>query len=169
MQFRQDAKTTRAELQESHDRELLQEVQRLLDLDSYSEEKHRKEWDEHAQVGAKDINLYPVSLQQMRGAELQSFMTSAEPYRRWQEQEQSCLLILAGHNHSSARGKKWVARGNHCWLSPIAAATVGDFDLQQRRPSYAYFSLRERNVLLFDVIPVDPTSITETVQCSVQK
>ena len=134
-------------MQESHDRDLLQEVQRLLNLDEYSEDEHRKEWDKHAQIGARDVNLYPKFLQQMRGPELQSFMSSAEPYRRWKEQEQSCLLILAGHNHSGARG-------NYCWLSPIAAATVENFDLQQKRPFYTYCLLSGRDKLLWDVISV---------------
>ena len=135
------------ELQKGHDHDRLNEVQRLLRLDGFSEEAHRKEWDKHNEAVDKDDDLNAAMLQQMRGSKLDSFK-AGEDYQSWANSERSCLLILSGYNNIS------ILEVNQCWLSPIAAAAVKDFDQQKIDPIYAYFALPQRGKLLYDVVAV---------------
>lgn len=134
------------ELQKGHDHDRLNEVQRLLKLDDFSEEAHRKEWDKHNEAVDKDDDLNAEILQQMRGPKLDSFRAS-EKYRSWAHSERSCLLILSGYNNISLEV-------DQCWLSPIAAAAVNDFDQQHIDSMYAYFALPRKGKLLYDVVAV---------------
>ena len=134
------------ELQNAHDHDRLNEVQRLLKLDDFSEEAHRKEWDKHNEAVDKDDDLNAEMFQQMRGSKLDSFRAS-EDYQAWAHSERPCLLILSGYNDISLEV-------DQCWLSPIAAATVKDFDQQDIVPIYAYFALPQKGKLLYDVIAV---------------
>ena len=122
-------------------------MQRFLNLDEFSEEAHRKEWDIHAQAVDADDELNAEILQQMRGPELDSFRAS-EDHQSWRYSKRSCLLILSGSNDVSILGV------HHCWLSPIAAAVVEDFDQQKPRPLYAYYALPQNGKLLHDVVSV---------------
>lgn len=134
-------------MQEGYDHDRLTEVQRLLNLEDFSEQKHRKEWDEHSRAVERDDDLNAEIFQQMRGSELDSFR-AREDYQSWRDSERSCLLILSGSNDES------IDHVNQCWLSPIAAATVKDFDQQEIRPLYAYCALPKYGKLLDHVIPV---------------
>ena len=122
-------------------------MQRLLNLDEYSEEAHRKQWDVHAQAVDTDDDLNGGSLPQMRGQELDSFRVS-EDHRSWRYSQRSCLMILSGYNDVS------ILETHQCWLSPIAAAVVEDFDQQNPRPLYAYYALPQNGKLLHDVVSV---------------
>ena len=135
------------ELQQGHDHDRLNEVQRLLKLDDFSEEAHRKEWDKHNEAVDKDDDLNAEMLQQMRGSKLESFRAS-EDYQSWTNSERSCLLILSGYNNIS------ILQVDQCWLSPVAAAAVKGFDQQDTDPIYAYFALPQRGKLLYDVVAV---------------
>ena len=134
-------------MQIGHDYNRLNEVQRFLNLDEFSEEAHRKEWDTHAQAVDTDDDLNAEILQQMRGPELDSFRASDE-YQSWRHSERSCLLILSGSNDDS------ILLIHQCWLSPIAAAAVKDFDQQKPRPLYAYYALPQNGKLLHHVVSV---------------
>ena len=134
------------ELQKGLDHDRLNEVQRLLKLDDFSEEAHRKEWDRHNEAVDKDDDLNAEILQQMRGSKLDSFRAS-EDYQSWVHSERSCLLILSGYNNISLEV-------DQCWLSPIAAAAVKDFDQQDISPLYAYYALPRKGKLLYDVVAV---------------
>ena len=101
----------------------------------------------HAQAVDADDDLNAEILQQMRGPELDSFRAS-EAHQSWRHSKRSCLLILSGSNDVSIL---WV---HHCWLSPIAAAVVKDFDQQNPRPLYAYYALPQNGKLLQDVVSV---------------
>ena len=135
------------ELQKGHDHNRLHEVQRLLRLDDFSEEAHRKEWDKHNEAVDKDDDLNAAMLQQMRGSKLDSFKAS-EDYQSWANSERSCLLILSGYNNIS------ILEVRQCWLSPIAAAAVKDCDQQDTNPIYAYFALPQKGKLLYDVVAI---------------
>ena len=134
-------------MQEGYDQNCLNEVQRLLNLDEFSEEEHRREWDKHSQAVDKDDDLNAETLQQMRGPKLDSFR-ACEDYRIWRNSERPCLLILSGYNIISILGV------HQCWLSPIASAAVKDFGQQKLRPLYAYFALPQNGKLLYDVVSV---------------
>ena len=134
------------ELQNAHDHDRLNEVQRLLGLDDFSEEAHRKGWDKHNEAVDKDDDLNAEMFQQMRGSKLDSFR-ACEDYQSWAHSERSCLLILSGYNNFSLEV-------DQCWLSPIAAAAVKDFDQQDIDPIYAYFALPQKGKLLYDVVAV---------------
>ena len=134
------------ELQKGHDHDRLNEIQLLLKLDDFSEEAHRKEWDKHHEAVDKDDVLNAVMLQQMRGSKLDSFKAN-EDYQSWAHSERSCLLILSGYNNISIEV-------DQCWLSPVAAAAVNDFDRQDIEPIYAYFALPQKGKLLYDVVAV---------------
>lgn len=142
-----DLKAQITELQKGHDYNRLNEVQRFLNLDEFSEEAHRKEWDTHVQAVDTDDDLNAEILQQMRGPELDSFRAS-EDYQSWRYSKRSCLLILSGSNDDSILGV------HQCWLSPIAAAAVKHFDQQEPRPLYAYYALPQNGKLLHDVVSV---------------
>ena len=134
------------ELQKGHDHNRLNEVQRLLKLSNFSEEEHRRQWNEHCQALDRDDQLTAEIFQQMRGPELESFR-AGKHYQSWTKSEQSHLLVLSGYNNSNV--------GMHqCWLSPIAAAAVKDLDQQKVRPLYAYYALPRSGKLLFDVVAV---------------
>ena len=120
-------------------------MQRLLNLEDYSEQRHRREWDEHALAVERDDDLNAEMFQQMRGPELDSFRASRE-FQSWRESEQSCLLILAGYNDIS------INHVNQCWLSPVAAAVVEDLDQQAVHPIYAYSDLTKNGRLLYEVV-----------------
>ena len=134
-------------MQEGYDQNCLNEVQRLLNLDEFSEEEHRRKWEKHSQAVDTDDDLNTETLQQMRGQELDSFR-ACEDYRFWRNSEHSCLLILSGYNNISILGV------HQCWLSPIASALVKDFGQQEIRPLYAYFALAQNGKLVYDVVPV---------------
>ena len=134
-------------MQKGHDHDRLNEVQRLLKLDDFSEEAHRKEWDKHNEAVDKDDDLNAEMLQQMRGSKLDSFRAS-EDYQSWAHSERSCLLILSGYNNIS------ILEVDQSWLSPIAAAAVKDLDQQDVDPIYAYFALPQKGKLLYDVVAV---------------
>ena len=122
-------------------------MQRFLNLDEFSEEAHHKEWDTHAKAVDTDDDLNASIFQQMRGPELDSFRAS-EDYQSWRYSKRSCLLILSGSNDISI---SWL---DQCWLSPIAAAAVKDFDQQEIAPLYAYYALPRNGKLLHDVVSV---------------
>ena len=134
-------------MQNGHDHDRLNEVQRLLDLDNFSEEEHRLEWEKHSRVVDGDDNLNAEIYQQMRGPELHSFEAGAD-YQKWRNSERSCLLILSGYNNIS------ILEGYQCWLSPIAVAAVKDFGQQAIRPVYAYYALPQNGKLLYGVVSV---------------
>ena len=134
------------ELQKGHDHDRLNEIQRLLKLDEFSEEAHRKEWDEHNEAVDKDEDLNAAMLQQMSGSKLDSFRAN-EDYQSWAHSERSCLLILSGYNNISIEV-------DQCWLSPIAATAVKDFDQQDIVPIYAYYALPQKGKLLYEVVAV---------------
>ncbi|KAL6714365.1 hypothetical protein ACLMJK_007788 [Lecanora helva] len=150
MRLREDNDSLKAqlkELQEGQDHEFLAEVQRLLSLEDHSAHKHRKEWDEHSRAVERDDNLNAEVFQQMQGPELGLFKAS-DIFQSWMHSEQSSLLILSGYNHEA------IVHINHCWLSPIAAATVHHFDQQDEPPVHAYCVLPQSGQLLDKVIPI---------------
>ena len=134
-------------MQKGHDHDRLAEVQRLLKLDNFSEEEHRKEWNRHAQAVETDDDLNEEILQQMRGPELHAFRTGKD-YQSWDNSERSCLLVLSGYNDDS------IALTYQCWASPIAARMVEDFDRQMSRPFYAYYAMAQNGKLLQGVLSV---------------
>ena len=131
-------------MQNGYDHDRLNEVQRLLNLEDFSEEDHRREWDKHGQAVDRDENLNAEIYQQMRGPELKFFEASAD-YQQWRSSERSCLLILSGYNNISIIG------GYQCWLSPIAVAAVKDFGQQA---IHAYYALPQNGKLLDGVVSV---------------
>jgi len=134
-------------LQKGHDHDRLNEVQRFLDLDDYSEEQHRKEWETHVRAVDRDEEINTEILQQMRGPELDT-LRAREDYQAWSNSEQSCLLILSGYNDIS------IDRAYQCWLSPIAEATLNELGQRKPRPFYAYHALPQQGKLLFAVLSV---------------
>ena len=134
-------------MQKRHDHVRLAEVQSFLDLDNFSEEEHREEWNKHAQAVETDDYLNEEYLQQMRGSELHAFRASRD-YQSWNNSERSCLLVLSGYNDDS------IDYTSQCWASPIAARMVEDFDRQESRPFYAYYAMAQNGKLLHDVLSV---------------
>lgn len=134
-------------MQQGHDHDRLNEVQRFLNLDEFSEEEHRRQWDKHSESIDKDDDLNREVLQQMRGPELDNFRAS-EDFQRWEKSERSCLLILSGSNDISILG------AYSCWLSPIATAAVKDFSQRNPCPLYAYYALPQNGKLLHEVVSV---------------
>lgn len=122
-------------------------MQQFLNLDDFSEEEHRRQWDKHSQAVDRDDDLNAEMLQQMRGPKLDTFRAS-EDYQKWRKSERSCLLILSGSNNISILG------AYQCWLSPVAAAAVKDFSQAKPRPLYAYYALPQNGKLLHDVVSV---------------
>ena len=118
-----------------------------MNLDDFSEEEHRRQWDKHGQAVDGDEVLNTEIYQQMRGPELKSFQASGD-YQQWKSSERSCLLILSGYNNIGILG------GYQCWLSPIAVAAVKDFGQRAIRPVYAYYALPQNGKLLYGVVAV---------------
>ncbi|MCJ1244750.1 hypothetical protein MMC30_001950 [Trapelia coarctata] len=135
------------ELQNGHDSDRLNEVQRLLKPDDYSEEKQQIEWDNHRQAVLSDDQLNAEPFQRMHGPELDSFQGSKD-YRSWIQSEHSCLLILSGCNNES------ISHIDHCWLSPIALAGVKDLRQQGSSPIYANYVFPREGKLLYNVLPI---------------
>ena len=122
-------------------------MQRLLDLDHFSEEKHRAEWDRHGQALDSDDDLSLEILEQMRGTELVSFK-STESFRLWQESERSSLLVLSGYNDIS------IIHAFQCWVSPIASEVVKGLHDRADSPIYAYYALPQNGILSYSVVSV---------------
>ncbi|KAL8692666.1 MAG: hypothetical protein Q9218_002366 [Villophora microphyllina] len=136
-----------AELQKGHDYDRLNEVQRSLDLNDFSEEQHYEDWNKHCQAVRIDDDLNSELLQQMRGPGLDTFR-ACDDYQTWSSSKQPCLLVLSGHNDISIDGPY------QCWVSPLAAATVEDFGQRENPPIYAYYALTQNGKILYDVLPV---------------
>ncbi|KAL8752095.1 MAG: hypothetical protein Q9184_005848 [Pyrenodesmia sp. 2 TL-2023] len=134
------------ELQQRLDHNKLGEVQRLLNLDGFSEEMHRKNWDKHCQMIYYDEAFTFPLCQQLRGLQLQAFKASSK-YLAWKESNQSCLLILVGHNSASLENE------DNCWLSPIPISTVEDLERATKKPIHAYLAFPSVDGSAFVVVP----------------
>lgn len=134
-------------MQKGHDDNRLNEIQRLLNLDSFSEEIQDKEMNDYRHAVDSDDQLNAEYFQQMRGHELELFK-GCKDYQSWIKSERSCLLILSGYNNQS------ILDVDQCWLSPVAMAKLEELSQQDGHPIYAYYVHPQRGELLSQVLPV---------------
>lgn len=136
------------ELLRAQDDSRLNEIQRLLNLDSFSEESLRAQLIQYRSALDSDEQLNAEFFRQMRGYELESFKSGTD-YRSWATAEQSCLLVLSGYNNKSI-----LLNTDHCWVSPVAMALLDDMSRKSPTttgppPIYAYYVFAQRGELLY--------------------
>lgn len=128
------------------DNNRVREVQRLLNLDTFSEEAQLKEFEKYCLALDSDEHLNSRYFQQMRGTELDRFRRQSD-YQRWNRSQKPCLLILSGCNNES------IGYIDECWMSPVATSMIEFLGQESGYAIYAYDILPRPGKLLYDVIP----------------
>lgn len=126
---------------------MLNEIQRHLNLSNFSYENHHKELDEYQKALESDEQLNAPYFEQMRGRRLDLFKADND-YQSWIYSEQSCLLILSGHNNRS------ISDIDQCWLSPIATALIQDFNPCPGNLACSYYIFHPQGELLYRSLSV---------------
>ena len=116
-------------------------------MTAFSYENQRKELDRYGKDLDSDEQLNAVYFEQMRGHRLDSFK-ACEDYLSWANSENSCLLILSGHNNMSIRDL------DQCWLSTIAMNLITDLESNPSHPIYAYYVFTSQGDLLYQPFSV---------------
>ena len=94
-----------------------------------------------------DEQLNAAYFEQMQGHRLDSFKAGKD-YQSWIKSEQSCLLILSGHNDRS------ISDIDQCWLSPVALTLIQDFNHQSSHLAYSYYIFLPKGELLYRSLSV---------------
>ncbi|KAL8829989.1 MAG: hypothetical protein Q9191_001685 [Dirinaria sp. TL-2023a] len=126
---------------------MLNEIQRHLNLSNFSYENHHKGLDEYQKALESDEQLNAPYFEQMRGRRLDLFKADKD-YQSWNYSDQSCLLILSGHNNRS------ISDIDQCWLSPIATALIQDFNPCPSNLAYSYYIFHPQGELLYRSLSV---------------
>ncbi|PLB40287.1 uncharacterized protein BDW47DRAFT_116070 [Aspergillus candidus] len=122
-----------SELQESHDNNKLDEIQKLLELSTYSKESEL----DRLRTYQTDINWsfdydWPTTLQRIQGHQLANFQNEKEFYT-WRHSNQSSMLILVGYNNEQ------VCLSPDCWLSPVALDMITSLSKAEESNPCAFY------------------------------
>ncbi|KAJ5915813.1 hypothetical protein N7454_010954 [Penicillium verhagenii] len=126
-------------LQEGRNNDALSKIQSLLKLETYSAESEQK----LLRIYQEDIkhhfeyNWQPM-FERMQGQALQSFQQGQE-FQRWQNSEQSSILILVGYNNES------IYNDEMCWMSPAALQTIDDMINDRQKDPFAFYIFGQRS------------------------
>lgn len=122
-----------SELQEGHDNDKLDEIQKLLELSTYSKESEL----DRLRTYQTDINWsfdydWPTTLQRIQGHQLANFQNEKEFYT-WRHSNQSSMLILVGYNNEQ------VCLSPDCWLSPVALDMITSLSKAEESNPRAFY------------------------------
>jgi len=132
-------------LQARNDYTHLDEVQKLLKLETFSEERQNREIQRYRQTLYESLDA--EQFEQMQDDRLKTFEKS-QNYRTWLESNQACLLILSGYNERS------ILDEDQCWLSPIALNHIEHLSHPDNAAIFAYHLLpQQRQTLIHHVLP----------------
>jgi hypothetical protein len=132
-------------LQARNDCTHLNEIQKLLKLETFSEEEQDHEIQRYRQT--LDESLDAEQFEQMRDDRLKTFEKS-QNYRTWLESNQACMLILSGYNERS------ILDEDQSWLSPIALNHIEHLSHPDSAAIIAYHLLpQQRQTLIHHVLP----------------
>ncbi|KAL9105306.1 MAG: hypothetical protein Q9227_009501 [Pyrenula ochraceoflavens] len=133
-------------LQSGRDNDRVRDIQRLLNLEDFSEELQRREVDKYHKELADDDQLNIELLQQMKEKELKSFRIRPK-YNQWITSPEPRLLIILGYNNES------IISEDQCWLSPVATTLIKDLIDAHSGPTVAYNIIPRPRKSIFDVLP----------------
>lgn len=133
-------------MQTGGDNDRIRDIQRLLNLDDFSEKTQREELEKYCLALDSDDQLNSGYFQQMRDEELDLFRSQSN-YKQWNKSPKQSLLILSGYNNKS------ISSIDLCWMSPVATAKIRDLGRECGRPIYAYSILPQSGKLVYEVLP----------------
>ncbi|KAM3072727.1 hypothetical protein ACMFMF_007060 [Clarireedia jacksonii] len=121
------------ELQKIKQDNRVRRVQEFLQLDSFSAESQKAEFNDYCYALRTDPQLNARYFQQMNSGGLRYFRASPI-YSKWSSSEEPSLLAIWGYNNIGI----WNA--SHCWLSPVATSFI-----EQLRPDdlHAYIIVKQ--------------------------
>ncbi|OKL60821.1 hypothetical protein UA08_03413 [Talaromyces atroroseus] len=131
------------ELQDSFSEAVIDCFRATFQLQGLSDDSQNQYLEHYRVVVSMDQRSYAGVLEQMSGTSLDRFVNSGV-YHQWYTAEQSCLLILSGHNDNGSISPQ-------CWLSPVALWTIDDC----RRVSstvYAYYIVPHEGATIYQVL-----------------
>ncbi|KAL1306188.1 hypothetical protein AAFC00_004290 [Neodothiora populina] len=150
-------------LQEQNDVHRLELVQQIMRLETFSEDKRKKEFITYRD----DLNdkQDPIQSEPMDEQTMNRFETQAV-YQDWLTGQQPFQLILSADNHNKY--------SRHCWVSPFALRTIGKLQSKiDDKSLFAYCLLSESSkrlvedtmgVIIFQLLRQDSTVLRDQKQ-----